>query len=324
MKSFKCMLGLVLLSALPWAAQAQPSYPGDKPVKLILPFIPGGSADFAARLLAEKLKERTGGQFLVENKPGAAANLATAYVARAPADGYTILVGVSGALTVNPTLYKNLGFDSLKDFEPITMLAQGPVVVVAGPHTGINTLDDLVNKAKASPQGLNAASIGAGTSHYLASEMFQNRAGFRMNTVHYKGTPDAMQDVIGERVDAGFLDLAGSLPFIKGGRVKALATTGTTRSSALPDVPTIAEAGYPGYQAPTWIAILAPAGTPTDRADFLRKNILAVLEDPDYQTRLGGQGLQAWAMPGQSLLDFMKEEIEKWKPVIKESGIKVE
>ena len=313
-------IGLGALIATTAAAQDYP----DKPVKFVLPFPPGGSADAVTRELADKLQSKGNGTFIIENKPGAAGNLATGQVVRAPNDGYTILVGVTGALVINPELYSNLGYNTQTDLTAISMLAQAPVVIVASRESGITSLEDLVQRAKAKPGELSYATNGSGTSHHLAGELFKQKAGIFMVNIPYKGTPGALQDIGGGRVDAGFLDLTASLPMIASGRIVALATTGATRPSALPNVPTVAEAGFPGYEAMTWISLVAPKGMKREHVAKLSGMVNAVLADDAFKKSTAAKGLEAAGSTPDELQRFIASESEKWRGVIRSANIRLE
>ena len=318
----KSLIAIGLGALIATAAAAQ-DYP-DKPVKFVLPFPPGGSADAVTRELADKLQSKGHGTFIIENKPGAAGNLATGQVVRAPNDGYTILVGVTGALVINPELYPNLGYSPQTDLTAISMLAQAPVVIVASRESGITSVKDLVQRAKAKPGELSYATNGSGTSHHLAGELFKQKAGIFMVNIPYKGTPGALQDIGGGRVDAGFLDLTASLPMIASGRIVALATTGATRPSALPNVPTVAEAGFPGYEAMTWISLVAPKGMKREHVAKLSGMVNAVLADDAFKKSTAAKGLEAAGSTPDELQRFIASESEKWRGVIRSAGIKLE
>jgi len=318
----KSLIAIGLGALIATAAAAQ-DYP-DKPVKFVLPFPPGGSADAVTRELADKLQSKGNGTFIIENKPGAAGNLATGQVVRAPADGYTILVGVTGALVINPELYPNLGYSPETDLTPISMLARAPVVIVASRDSGITSLKDLVQRAKAKPGELSYATNGTGTSHHLAGELFKQKAGIFMVNIPYKGTPGALQDIGGGRVDAGFLDLTASLPMIASGRIVALATTGAMRPSALPNVPTVAEAGFPGYEAMTWISLVAPKGMKREHVAKLSGMVNAVLADDAFKKSTAAKGLEAAGTTPDELQRFIASESEKWRGVIRSAGIKLD
>jgi tripartite-type tricarboxylate transporter receptor subunit TctC len=310
------------LGALMTTLAAAQDYP-DKPVKFVLPFPPGGSADAVTRELAEKLQTKGNGIFVIENKPGAAGNLATGQVVRAPNDGYTILVGVTGALVINPELYPNLGYRPESDLTPISLLAQAPVVVVASRESGLTSIKELVQRAKAKPGELSYATNGVGTSHHLAGELFKQKAGIFMLNVPYNGTPGALQDIAGGRVQVGFLDLTAALPMISAGRIVALATTGSTRPSALPNVPTVAEAGYPGYEAMTWISLVAPKGMKREQVDKLNGMVNAVVAEESFKKSTAAKGMDAVGSTPQALQRFISAESEKWRDVIRRANIRI-
>lgn len=314
----RCALAVMCGALLSAQAVAQ-GYP-DRPVKMALPFPPGGSADAVARDLADKLQQG-GGTFLVENRPGAAGNMATGYVVKAPNDGHTLLVGVTGAMSINPSLYKNLGYEPDKDLVGISMMAQAPVVVVASPQSGIKSLQELVRRAKAEPGTLSYATNGKGTSHHLAGEMFKHQAKIFMLNIPYNGTPGALQDIAGGRVELGFLDLTAAMPLITAGRILPLATTGPKRSPALPNVPTVAESGYPGYEAMTWIALFAPKGMDPVNVNALSKRVNAVLADETFRKNASAKGLDAVGSTPQALQDFLATESVKWRSVIRQANI---
>jgi tripartite-type tricarboxylate transporter receptor subunit TctC len=319
--SIRSLIALSLGALVSTVALAQ-AYP-DKPVKFVLPFPPGGSADAVTRELADKLQTKGHGIFIIENKPGAAGNLATGQVVRAPNDGYTILVGVTGALAINPELYPNLGYSPQTDLAPISMLAQAPVVIVASRESGLKTLKDLVSRAKAKPGELSYATNGTGTSHHLAGEMFKQKAGIFMVNIPYNGTPGALQDIAGGRVDVGFLDLTAALPMISSGRIVALATTGSTRPSALTNIPTVAEAGYPGYEAMTWISLVAPKGMSPQNVAKLSGLVNGVLAEDAFKKSTAAKGMEAVGSTPEALQKFLASESVKWREVIRGAGIKL-
>lgn len=308
------------LLALPASAQGYP----DKPVRMVLPFPPGGSADFIARLLAEHLRGKAGQPFVIENKPGASGNLATGFVAKSPADGYTLLVGVTGAMSINPSLYRDLDYVPEKDFAAISMIAKAPVVIVASPVSGVTTLAQLVESARAAPGKFAYATNGVGTSHHLAGEMFKSIAKVDILNVPYRGTPSALQDIVGGRIEYGFMDLTASLPLIAAGRIKALATTGSVRSAALPDVPTVAEQGYPSYEAVTWISLFAPKGMKAEDIRTLSKQVNAVLADEGVRRKGVEQGLDVAGSSPEALRKFLGDETAKWRNVVTHAKIKLD
>ncbi|MEJ7929482.1 tripartite tricarboxylate transporter substrate binding protein [Ramlibacter sp. AN1015] len=312
----------ISLGALMTTLAAAQDYP-DKPVRFVLPFPPGGSADAVTRELAERLQAKGNGTFLIENKPGAGGNLATGYVVKSPNDGYTILVGVTGAMVINPELYPNLGYRPETDLTGISMLAQAPVAIVASRESGLTSIKELVQRAKAKPGELSYATNGVGTSHHLAGELFKQKAGIFMLNIPYTGTPGALQDIAGGRVQVGFLDLTASLPLINSGRIVALATTGSKRPSALPNVPTVAEAGYPDYEAMTWISLVAPKGMKREQIDKLNGMINAVLAEESFKKSTAAKGMEAVGSTPDALQSFVTTEAEKWRGVIRGAGIRI-
>lgn len=313
----------VILNTMIASASLAQNYP-EKTVRFILPFPPGGSADSITRDLADRLQKKTNNFFVVENKPGAAANLGTGYVVKAPNDGYTILVGVTGALTINPTLYPNLGYDPRVDLAPVTMLAEAPVVVVASRQSGIDSLKELVAKAKAKPGALTYATNGVGTSHHLAAELFKYQAKIYLLNIPYTGTPGALQDIAGGRIDVGFLDLTASLPLIKAGRIVALATTGVRRSGVLSDVPTIRESGYPDYEAVTWISLMAPKGTDDQIVRKLNQLVNEVINEDSFRMIVAAKGMDAVGSTPGALGELLEKETAKWRNVIRRANIKIQ
>ena len=312
----------IAFGALVTTLAAAQNYP-DKPVRFVLPFPPGGSADAVSRELAEKLQTKGNGIFLIENRPGAAGNLATGYVVRSPNDGYTILVGVTGALVINPELYPNLGYRPETDLTPISMLAQAPVVIVASRESGITSIKELVQRAKAKPGELSYATNGVGTSHHLAGELFKQRSKIFMVNIPYTGTPGALQDIVGGRVQVGFLDLTAALPLINAGRIVALATTGSARPSALANVPTVAEAGYPGYDAMTWISLVAPKGMKPEHVAKLNAMVNAVVAEESFKKSTAAKGMDAVGSTPEALQRFLAVEADKWRGVIRRAGISI-
>ena len=314
------MAAASLWLALPAAAQTYP----DRPVRMVLPFPPGGSADFIARLLADQMRGKAGQTFVVDNRPGASGNLATSHVAKSPADGYTLLVGVTGALAINPTLYRDLDYVPERDFAAVSMIAQAPVVIVASPASGVTSLKQMVERARAAPGKFSYATNGVGTSHHLAGEMFKSVAQIDIANVPYKGTPGALQDIVGGRIEFGFMDLTASLPLIAAGRIKALATTGAARSAALPEVPTVAESGFAGYDAVTWIALFAPKGMNAEDIRKLSVQVNEVLSDPEVRRKGVAQGLDVAGSTPAALQKFLADESVKWRRVVTDAKIKID
>ena len=308
--------------------QAQTAWP-IKPVRIVVPFAPGGTTDILARVLAPELSKTFGQSFVVDNKAGAGGNIGAEIVAKSPADGHTLLMGTVGTHGINKSLYSKLPYDPQKDFAPITLVAGVPNVMVMNTKRaqalGIASVPDFVRYAKSHPGQLNMASSGNGTSIHLAGELFKARNGIFMTHIPFRGSGPALNDLIGGAVDVMFDNLPSAMPHIQSGTLKAFAVTSAVRSAALPDVPTVAEAGnLPGFEASSWFGLLAPAGTPADVVNRLQQETAKALALPAVKERLQAQG----AIPsGNTPADFTKlidSEITKWASVVKASGAKVD
>jgi tripartite-type tricarboxylate transporter receptor subunit TctC len=298
------------------------SYPA-KPVRVVVPYPPGGPTDIVARVVSQKLTEQTGQQFLVENRAGAGGNIGAEAVARAPADGYTLLVATT-AHAINPSLFKQLGYDLQKDFAPVSQLTGGPLVIVANPSLPAKDVRELIALAKAKPGALNFASSGNGQSTHLSAELFSSMAGIKMNHVPYKGSAPALTDVIAGQADLMFDTMLSAMPQVKTGKLKALAVTSAARSPAAPDLPTVAESGLPGYEAIAWNGLLAPAGTPKDVVATLNAELKRTLELPEIRERFAAQGFGAAWSPPEKYSAFIQAELAKWAKVVKASGATVD
>ncbi len=315
--------GLVA-ALLPAAALAQPAVYPARPVRLVVPFPAGGTTDLLARAVAQKLSEAWGQSVLVDNRPGAAGNIGAELVAKSAPDGYTLLMGTVGTHAINPSLYAKLPFDHVKDFAPVILVAGVPNVLVVNPALPAQSVAELVAYAKANPGKLNFASSGSGTSIHLSGELFRVLTGVQMTHVPYKGSAPALTDLLGGQVQLMFDNLPSSLAFIKGNRLRALAVTSTVRSTALPDVPTMVEAGVPNFAASSWFGVLAPAGTPREVVARINGEVAKWLVTPEARDKLSAQGAIA---AGGSPDDFARHiglETAKWAKVVKESGAKVE
>jgi tripartite-type tricarboxylate transporter receptor subunit TctC len=311
----------VLALALPLGAHAQ-AWPS-KPIKYIVPFPPAGATDITARVVADKLAPALGQPVVVENKPGAAGNVGTEFVAKSAPDGYTILQ-VTVAQSISASLYAKLGYDLQKDLIPVALVANVPNVMVVHPSVPAKSVKEFIDLAKASPGKINFASSGSGTSIHMSAEMFKMLAGVDIVHVPYKGSAAALNDLLGGQVSVMFDNLPPSMPHIKSGKLRALAVTTTQRYPGLPDVPTMQEAGVAGYDAAAWFGILAPAGTPRDVVTKLNAEVNRIVMLPDVRERFDQQG--AVPNPGtpEQFGAFIKSEIEKWSKVVKASGAKVE
>ena len=322
-----------LLSAaalLPLAARAQPAWP-TKPVRIVVPFAAGGTTDILARALAPELQRAFGQPFVVDNKPGAGGNSGAAEVAKSAPDGHTLLMGTVGTHAINVALYPKLPYDPARDFVPVTLVAGVPNVLVMNPAAaqkyGINSVADLIQALKAHPGQLNMASSGNGTSIHLSGELFKSLTGTYMVHIPYRGSGPALMDLMGGTMDLMFDNLPSALPHIKAGKLKALAVTSATRSAALPEVPTIAEAGGPalkGYEARSWFGLLAPAGTPMEVVNRLQQETARALATPALKERLLSQGATPGGISPAEFARFIEAETKKWAQVVKASGAKVD
>jgi len=310
--------GLLLALGAPVAAQDYPS----KPVRLIIPFPPGGSNDVVGRMIALQLSDRLGKQVVVDNRGGAGGIIGTEAAANSPHDGYTLLI-ISIAHAVSPWLYK-LQYDPIKSFTPVAILASGPNVLVVNPELPVHSVTELIALAKQKPGELNYASAGIGSFQHLGGELFKLTAGVNMVHVPYKGGGPAMTDVLGGYTKIMFSSLVQTTPFILNGQLRALGTGGVQRNPALPDVPTIAEAGLPGYEATNWWGVVAPAGTPAAIVEKLHNEITAVQNSPQTKAQFAAQGADAVQMTSAEFGTFMEKEMNKWERVVKESGMKAE
>jgi tripartite-type tricarboxylate transporter receptor subunit TctC len=318
---------LQLFSALAFVVSAATAlaqgYP-TKPIKLIVPFPPAGSTDLSARAVAGKLQERLGQAVIVENKPGAGGNIGGEQAAKAPADGYTLFVGTVGTNAINASLYSKMPFDHLKDFAPVILLSKTPNVLVVNPALPVNSVGDVIKLAKAKPGELTFASSGVGTSIHMSGELFKAMAGVEMTHVPYKGSGPMLIDLISGQVNMAFDNLSAAIQHIKGGKLKALATTGATRAPTLPDVPTVQEAGLAGYDSTSWNAIFAPAGTPRDVVERLNRELNAILASPETKKFFADQGAEAGGGTAAELNAFVRAETVKWAKVVKDSGAKAD
>ena len=320
MKTIWKLIGMALLGAASVASAQQ--YPS-RPVRIVVPLSPGGFSDKPARILAPKLSEQFGKQFFVENRPGAGGTIGWDFVAKSPPDGYTLAI-TGNTLLVGAHLYKNVPYDALKDFTHITMMAAGPYVLVVNPQkVAVNSVRELIAAAKAKPGTVDFASSGNGSSQHLVGALFNSMAGVQLNHVPYKGSGPAMQDLLGGQVGVSFAGVPNVLGHVRNGQLKALAVTSSKRWFALPDVPTMAEAGVPGYDATLWLSISGPAGMPMPIVERLYSEISKALQDRKLQESFRAVGVEALAMPPDELDRYMVSEDEKWGRIVKETGATV-
>jgi tripartite-type tricarboxylate transporter receptor subunit TctC len=304
-------------------ALAQDAYPA-KPIKLIVPFPPAGGTDVLSRALAQSITNATKWVFVIDNRPGAGGNIGLDAAAKSPPDGYNIAMGQTANLAVNPALYSSMPFDPLKDFEPIALVSSQPLILVVNVASPYKTLKDVVDAAKAKPGQLNMGSPGSGTIGHVGGELFQRRAGVKFAHIPYKGAGPAVTDLMGGSLDLYFGNSQSVDALVKGGRLRAIAVTSPKRLKNLPDVPTIAESGYPGFEAATWSGLVAPKGTPKAIVERLNAETNKALKNPEMLAKLDSDGSEPLGGSPQRFADFMKSEHAKWGAVIKEAGIKLD
>ena len=317
LKAMAVLLGLVAGTAF-----AQDKYPS-KPVTMIVPQAPGGANDTVARILAHRLSENLGTQFIVDNRPGAGGNIGTAAAAKAPKDGHTLLVTVNSAHVINPALYKNPGFDPVKDFEPVTPFATVAYVWVAHPEFQAKSMKELIDMAKAKPGSIAYASAGNGTLNHLLGEMLKTQAGIDLLHIPYKGASASATDVIAGRVPVSVQSMPSAVSFIQAGKLKVLAVANEKRVNALPDVPAVSET-VKGYGATPWYGVFAPAGTPKPIIAKLHAEIVKALGDKDLQEKMKAQGAEVAHSTPEQFAALIKEELPKWAKLVKASGAQVD
>jgi tripartite-type tricarboxylate transporter receptor subunit TctC len=320
-----CLLLAVLSLLTATAASAQPAAPTwpDRPIQLLIPYPPGGSADLLGRPLAMKLQERLGQNVVLEYKPGAGGTVASQALARAKPDGHTLIL-VLAAHAINASLYPKLPYDTRKDFAPVSLVANLPMIVAASSSLKANTIPELIAAAKAAPGKLTFGSAGNGNTGHLAAEFFSAQAGIKMTHVPYKGSAGVVNAMLAGEIDLTFDSISTSWPQIKSGRMRALAVTGEKRASISPDVPTMIESGMPGFVINGWYAILAPAGTPAPVVERLSKEIASVLTLPDLRAQIMAGGYEPVGSTPQALGAHIEAELTRWSKVVKDSGAKVD
>lgn len=311
--------------ALPLLPAAHANAFPDKPVTLVVPFPPGGPTDAMARTLAAEMKDRLGQPMIVENRAGAGGNIGTEYVARATPDGQTLLFGTSGPLAINASLYRKVSYDPVKSFAPVIQVGHLPNILVVNPSVPAKNVKELIAYAKANPSKLSYASSGNGASSHLAGVLFNASADVDLQHIPYKGTGPALNDLLGGQVSMSFTDVLTALPYVKAGRLRALGVTTAQRSQSLPEVPTVAEQGVPGYDVSVFFGIVAPAGTPPERIAKLNQAFVEVLDTPKVKQLFASQGLEpAPAHTPQQLGKFIQVQMGKWAAVVKQSGAQLD
>jgi tripartite-type tricarboxylate transporter receptor subunit TctC len=321
------MPALVLASAAlcasqPALAQSASTYPA-KPIHIIVTFTSGGAPDILARLIGDKLNAAWGQPVIVDNKPGAGGNIGADFVAKSPPDGYNLVLGTVGTHSINGSLYRNMPYDMVKDFTPVTLLASTPNMLVINNDVPAKNLREFIALGKKEGK-MTFASSGAGTSIHVSGELFKTMTGIDMTHIPYKGRASAIPDLLGGRVTMMFDNMPSSLPLVREGKLRALGVTSAKRSQAAPDIPTLAESGLPGFEAVSWFALFAPANTPRPIVDKLQGEVSKILKSPDVSKKLLDLGLDPVGSTPDELAAYQKSEIAKWTKVVKDSGAKVE
>lgn len=316
-----CGVALLVTGAGYTCAQSYPN----RPIRMVVGFPPGGGADFAARVAAQTLSESLNQQVIVDNRPGANAIIACDFVAKAAPDGYTLLLGVTASHAINPNVYKKLPYDAIKDFAPITNLGFSPLILVVNPSLPVKSVKELIALAKAKPGQLNFASAGSGNVTHLAAELFKSMAGVQMTHVPYKGSAPAITDVIAGQVSLYFDNIASALiPHVKAGKLRALAVTSTKRSHVVPDIPTVAESGVPGFEMTTWSGVFAPAATPPEIVRKLNTELVKGLNGPELKGRFAKQGMEVIGNTPEQFAAALKSEIAKWNKIAEAANIRID
>jgi tripartite-type tricarboxylate transporter receptor subunit TctC len=311
---------LVLVFLITGTTQAQ-NYPS-RPIRMVIPLSPGGFADVPGRMLAARLSSALGRQIYVENKPGAGGTIGADSIAKSLPDGYNILF-TGTPHVISPWLYRSMPYDAMKDFAPVALVATGPYILVVNPQLGVGTVRELVAAAKAHPGTIDYASSGNGSAQHLVSALFSTMAGAPLNHVPYKGSGPAMQDLVSGQVKVSFAGIPNALTHLKTGRLRALAVSTSKRWPDLPEVPTVAEAGVPGFEATLWLNLAAPLGTPAEIVQRLYNETAKALQEPDLQTSFRTSGVEAHFLAPQELAAFMRAEYEKWGKVVRSTGATV-
>jgi tripartite-type tricarboxylate transporter receptor subunit TctC len=307
------------LAIAPFAAQAQAAFPS-KALTIIVPFSAGGTTDILARVVGQYMAKDLGQPVIIDNRAGAGGNIGAQMVARAAPDGYTLLMGTVGTHAINQSLYKKMAFDPIKDFAPLTRVALVPNLLVANPSQPYKNVKELIAYAKANPGKVTFASSGSGTSIHLSGEMFSQMAGVDMQHIPYKGSAPALTDLLGGQTAIMFDNMPSVIGHVKAGKLRPLAVTTPQRSPALPDVPTVAEAGVPGYSATSWFGLLAPANTPAPVIAKLNASILKALADPEVKKKMAEQGAEPHGEKPEQFAEFIRSETAKWGQTVKKSG----
>ena len=320
--SRRLAFAVALAAALAAGATSADDYPSH-PIRLVVPYAAGGGADSVARIVARRVAETIGQAIVIENRGGGGSIIGTELVRNANPDGYTLLLGQSGPISINPAVYKDLPYDPERDFAPVTMTTAYPYIMVVSPALGVKTVQEFVALAQSKPGQLNYGTTGVGAANHLVTELFDSKAGIKMTHIPYRGTALAVTDLLAGHVQLVFADPISALPQINAGALLALAVTSKDRSPVAPNVPTISESGYPGFDAIAWHGILAPANTPPAIVNRLNAEIVKALKDPETATLLEKQAMQTIGNSPQAFADFIKQDIAVWKQVAEQAKVEV-
>ncbi len=328
MNAWKNTLARLLAAALPLAlamgpAAAQQDYP-NKPIRLIVPFTPGGVTDTGARVVADKLGARLGQSVVVDNRPGASGNIGTQMVATAAPDGYTLLLGFDGTLVINPHVYAKVPFDTIKDFVPVSKIGDAVLIIVVHPSVPAKTLSELVAYSKTNPGGVSYGSAGTGSTPHLAGELLKARTGANFVHVPYKGGGQSMTDLVGGSLPMLYTAVAGAYPFVQKGQIRPIAVSSAQRLASLPEVPTVAESGVPGFESSSWIGILAPAKTPQPIVERLQRELHAVVQSPEVRERLASLGISALGNTPAEFGQQIRADFAKYDQIVKAAKVRVD
>ena len=313
-------IALIALAPTPVFAQAWPA----KPVRIIVPYPAGGTSDILARTVSIKLSELWGQSVIVENKPGANGNVGAEFVAKSPADGYTVLLADVGAIAISPSVYTKLGYDPNQDFSPVTMVAYSPHILAVNPSVPVKSVQELIAYSKAQNGKMNYAASSVGSAPHLAGIDFANRTGTQWAYIPYKGGAQAITDVVGGQADVLFNGMLATYPHVKSGKLKILAVSSAKRVPAIPDVPTVAESGVTGFETGSWQGVLAPPNTPAPVVAKMNADLIKVLQDPETRDKLAAQGAEVRTLTPEAMKAFIKDETGRWAKVVKDGGVKVE
>jgi tripartite-type tricarboxylate transporter receptor subunit TctC len=323
MKSGCMIVAALAVAGLPSRAVAADAYPS-KAIRMVVPFPAGGTTDILGRIAGQKITEALGQQVIIDNRGGAGGNIGTELVAKSPPDGYTLLTDPGSTLTINPHAYSRLGFDPVKDFAPITILAEVPNILEVHPSMPVKNVKELIALAKSKPGQINYASTGAGQSTHLSMELFKSMAHIDINHIPYKGSAPALVDLIGGHVTVMFDNMPTSLPHVRAGKLRAIAVSTAKRSFALPQLPTVAESGLPGFEVSVWFSVLAPAATPRDIVQKLNAVLVKALQSPDVKQRLAEQGAEPVGNTPEQFAATIQRDLAKWAKVVKDANVKLD